>query len=398
MKLQGCCQPDFEVVKNAFESNFDQGLEIGASACVTLQGRPVVDLWAGDAAVGGPAWQEDTIVTVYSATKTMSAMVILVLADRGLIDLLAPVASYWPEFAQNGKAELRVADVMNHCAGLPAFDPQLSRLEDLYDWDFCVQNLAAQKPWWQPGIQSGYHAFTQGYIQGEIVRRITGSSIGEFFRNEIANPLGADFHIGLPAEHAERVGSLVRPEGTRDGAEDALQELMMSLTEEHQNMIMRMMGPELTTHSVDVLKTPAWQGAEIPSVNGCGNARSIARVHSALACGGTVDGVSILSSEGVERVFQSQSRGFDLFALANCVWGMGFVVNDFDVDAKPATHGAPIGPNRRAFYGAGSGGSLALIDLDAQVSIAYVPNLLDGNRELEMQRGCAIAEAVYQCL
>ena len=154
MEIEGFCHSGFEQVQEAFLHNFDQGRELGASVCVTRDGEPVVDLWAGSAAPNGTPWQRDTIVTVFSTTKTMSAVPMLMVADRGLIDFEAPVADYWPEFAQNGKEGVRVAHVMSHSSGLPNFEPTMEREEDLYDWDAMCQRLAAQAPWWESGTQS----------------------------------------------------------------------------------------------------------------------------------------------------------------------------------------------------------------------------------------------------
>ncbi len=210
MELNGTCEAGFEPVRDAFVANFERGEEVGASVAVTLDGRPVVDLWAGDADEHGRAWAEDTIVNVYSTTKTMAATCMLVLVDRGELDLDAPVARYWPEFAANGKDGVLVRHVMGHTAGVPGFDPPVT-VEALYDWDEACENLAAQSPWWEPGTVSGYHAVTQGNLEGEILRRITGRSIGTFFREEVAEPLGADFHIGLPASEDDRVATLVPP-------------------------------------------------------------------------------------------------------------------------------------------------------------------------------------------
>ncbi|MDH3687116.1 MAG: beta-lactamase family protein, partial [Myxococcales bacterium] len=211
MVIEGHCQPEFEPVREAFAANFEKGLEVGASVAVTRDGESVVDLWAGDADPRGTAWGRDTLVNVYSTTKTMAAISVLVLADRGEVDLDAPVARYWPEFSQGGKEGVLVRHVMSHSAGLSGFEPKLDAPADLYDWDAICNRLEAQTPWWEPGSQSGYHAVTQGFLQGEIVRRVTGRSIGTFFREEVAQPLGADFHIGLDPEHDERVGELIPP-------------------------------------------------------------------------------------------------------------------------------------------------------------------------------------------
>ena len=388
MKVEGFCNTSFELVKQAFVSHFEKGLELGASVCVTREGQPVVDLWAGDAAPDGTPWQRDTIVNVYSTTKTMAAVPLLMLADRGRIDFQAPVADYWPEFAQNGKAGVTVAHVMSHSAGLPSFDPPVQRVEEYYDWDDLCERLAAQEPWWEPGTQFAYHDMTLGYLQGEIVRRVTGKSIGTFFREEVAEPLGADFHIGLAPEHDARVGELVPPEmSVQDLPEDTPPD----------SIIARMM--EGYHHTCLEPQTSAWRRAEIPAAGGFGNARSVARVHAALACGGALDGVKLLSPAGVERVLEEQIRGVDQAIGMEVVWGMGFAINDPGLATRgSALHGAPMSPNRRAFYWAGYGGSLAVVDLDARVSIAYVMNRMSPNPESDLERGYAIAQAAYRSL
>ncbi|MFQ5697389.1 MAG: serine hydrolase domain-containing protein, partial [Myxococcota bacterium] len=194
MDVQGVCKAGFEGVRDAFVANFERGAESGASVAITRDGELVVDLWAGDAGPDGGPWQRDTIVNVYSTTKTMTALCVLILADRGDVDLDAPVARYWPEFARNGKSGVLVRHLMSHSAGLSGFEPPLRSPEELYDWNGIVSRLAAQAPWWEPGSQSGYHAVTQGYLLGEVVRRVSGRSLGTFFREEVAAPLGADFY------------------------------------------------------------------------------------------------------------------------------------------------------------------------------------------------------------
>ena len=375
MEIHGICDDRFNSVRQAFESNFDAGKELGASLAVTQNGKFIVDLWAGDADGQGSPWQENTIVNVYSTTKTMAAICVLMLADRKELVLSDPVARYWPEFAQGGKQDITVAHIMSHSAGLSGFDPPLENVEELYDWDTICQHLAAQSPRWEPGSQSGYHAITQGYLQGEIVRRISGRSLGTFFREEVAEPLGADFHIGLDPAHDHRVGELQPPPqalaGT--GAEPG--------SVAHRT---------LSGAAIDATepRSEAWRRAEIPAAGGIGNARSVARVHSALACGGTVDGVSLMSESGVETILQEQIRGVDLVFGVPMVFGMGFGLND------PAF---PISPNERAFFWGGWGGSLAIIDLDAGLSIAYVMNKMAPNLMGDL-RGGSIAAAVYQAL
>ncbi len=375
MKISGSCDDRFSAVREAFANNFKNGLEVGASVAVTVDGESVVDLWAGEAIAGGEAWQEDTIVNVYSTTKTMAATSVLLAADRGLLDLDAPVARYWPEFAESGKDSVLVKHVMSHSAGLSGFAPSISDPSELYDWDTVVAGLAAQKPWWTPGEGSGYHAVTQGYLQGELVRRVTGRSLGTFFREEIAEPLGADFHIGLRAEDDARVAALVPPGAPlgNDGGDP-------------NSIALRTMrscpldGTEPATE--------AWRRAEIPAAGGTGNARAVARIHSMLACGGEVDGIRILSEAMVERILEEQTRGTDRVLGVPLRFGMGFGLIDETF---------PLSPNERAFFWGGWGGSLAIIDLDARVSIAYVMNRMEPNLMGDM-RGGVLAMTTYGAL
>jgi CubicO group peptidase (beta-lactamase class C family) len=371
MDVHGTCDDAFSAVRDAFVANFDQGNELGASVAVTHHGLPVVDLWAGEADTGGRPWERDAIVNVYSTTKTMTATCVLMLADRGDIDLDAPVADLWPEFAANGKSDVLVRHVMSHTAGLSGFEPAI-RATDLYDWDRVCDLLAAEAPWWEPGTQSGYHAITQGYLLGELVRRATGRSIGTFFREEVAQPLGADFFIGLPESEDSRVADLVPPdlEAARSAA-GIRPESLAART--------------LLSCPLDATepRTRAWRGAEIPAAGGTGNARSVARVHAALACGGEVDGVRLLSAPGVERVLEEQINGTDAVLGIPMRFGMGFgLMSDL----------TPLSPHERSFFWGGWGGSLAVIDLDAEVSVAYVMNRMGDGLAGDL-RGALVALA-----
>ena len=209
--IHGQCSAKFAPIKAAFERNFKEENDIGASVAVTYEGEYVVDLWGGHlTAARETEWAEDTIINVWSSTKTMAAMSMLLLADRGEVDLYSPVAKYWPEFAANGKADTEVRHFMSHSAGLSGMDTPVMG-DALYDWDWMTKELAAQAPWWEAGSQSGYHALTQGHLIGEVVRRVTGQSLGAFFKQEIADPLGADFHIGTSEEHFPRICPLTPP-------------------------------------------------------------------------------------------------------------------------------------------------------------------------------------------
>lgn len=374
-EIHGTCTPEFEAVRTAFAANFEQGNELGASASVTLHGETVVDIWAGDADQDGRAWERDTIVNVWSTTKTMAAISLLVLADRGELDLDAPVAECWPEFAANGKSAITTAQIMGHTAGLPGFAPSIAPT-DLYDWDTCTENLAAQEPWWEPGTMSGYHLITQGYLEGEVLRRTTGRTIGEYFATEIAQPLGADFHIGLPESEEGRVGYVVPPADPLGAVESVdLQSIAA-----RAGMSCPVTGTEQNTR--------AWRAAEIPAAGGTGNARSVARVHAAVACGGTLDGVKLLSPEGVDRIFVEQCHMTDAVLGAKMRLGTGFgLMNDL----------IPLSPNPRSCFWGGWGGSICVIDVDAGLSVAYVMNKM-GNALMGDLRGALVALSAFGAL
>ena len=271
--IKGECAPKFGGVKDAFAANFERGVEIGASFAAAIDGEVVVDLWAGDRDASGHPWERDTNVNVYSTPKVMAALCTLMLVDRGELDLDASVASVWPEFGQKGKERVLVRHVLSHTSGVAGWEEPI-RVEDLYDWKHSVGLLAAQAPWWEPGTASGYHALTHGHLLGEVVRRVDGRTIGTFFREEVADPLGADFHIGLPREHESRVGSLLAPDGA---------EMTGQGTADPGSIAARVLGnPRMQGEGAN---DPAWRAAEIPAANRHGNARSVARVASAMACG-----------------------------------------------------------------------------------------------------------------
>ena len=218
VEISGRCDAGFGAVKDAFAANFANNGDVGASCAVVKDGELVVDLWGGTLdAEGTTPWAEDTLINVYSTTKTMSCLSLLVLVSRGLVDVDAPVCRYWPEFEQAGKANVLVRHILSHTAGLPAWDQRLETA-DLYDWDKVTGLLAAQPTWWEPGWKSGYHGVSQGNLVGEVVRRVDGRSVGAFFAEEIAGPLGADFYIGTGPEHDHRIAPVIpgpAPEASR---------------------------------------------------------------------------------------------------------------------------------------------------------------------------------------
>ncbi|MFX1479088.1 MAG: serine hydrolase domain-containing protein [Promethearchaeota archaeon] len=354
IEVHGTWEEGLEPVKDAFLKNFEDGLEVGASLAITIEGKYVMDIWAGyaDEAKTCP-WQHDTIVNVYSTTKVMTALCVLMLVDRNLLDIDAPVAKYWPEFGQEGKENLPVRYLLSHTAGLPGFEKQLQP-EMLYDWDQICSFLASQKPWWEPGTKSGYHSITFGYLLGELVRRVSGKSLGTFFREEVADPLKADFHIGLSEENDYRVGELISPASIDSSNIGEVSPNSISLKV--------LLNPVLTGRET---LTREWRSAEIPASNGHGNARSVARIGAALACGGELDGIKLLSLNTIEKAIEEQSYGTDLVLNGPIRFGLGYGLVSKDM---------PISPNPRAFYWGGWGGSHLTMDLDAKLSWAYVMN------------------------
>jgi CubicO group peptidase (beta-lactamase class C family) len=350
-EIQGDYDERFARVAEVLAEKLDAGLDVGASVAVYLDGQPVVDIWGGYADEARTAlWERDTITNVFSTTKTMTAMCALVLADRGELDFHAPVARYWPEFKAAGKESIEVRHLLGHTSGLAGWTEPLAP-EDLADWEKCTALLAAQAPWWPERTQSGYHAVTQGFLVGEVVRRISGVSLGTFFHEQVAAPLGADFHIGLSPQDDARVARLIPPSQEATVAEfsDASELALRALT----NPII---GGETSWE-------PWWRRAEIPAANGHGNARSVAAIQSLLACRGEARGVRLLSESCADVVFQEQSNGPDLVLGLPIRFGMGYgLSSDF----------MPIGP-RACFWG-GYGGSLCYIDQDARLCVTYVMN------------------------
>jgi CubicO group peptidase (beta-lactamase class C family) len=370
--IQGTCDERFKAVRAALAEALDTE-DVGACAAVYLDGEPVVDIWGGYAdAARTIAWEPDTITIVWSTTKTMTALCALVLADRGELDLAAPVARYWPEFAAAGKQDVQVRHVLAHTAGLPDLDGPVTA-GDLYDWPAVTARLAAQAPRWEPGTAAGYHSLTQGFILGEVIRRITGRTLGVFFAEEIAGPLGADFHIGLPAEHDHRVSPVIAPPGSPSGdwvAAPPAAGLGAGAPAQA--------GPGGGIRVSDG-NSLAWRRAQIPSASGFGNARSVAAVQSVLACGGTARGVRLLSPAGCALARQEQYHGVDQVLGATMRYGMGYAIFD------------------RSYGWGGWGGSLVLVDPEARMTVSYVMNqMLD--QGIGDSRALSIVVAAYEGL
>jgi CubicO group peptidase (beta-lactamase class C family) len=387
LEIHGSCDPRFAKVKQAFAENLRSQNEVGASVSVCVDGETVVDLWAGftDQQRTKP-WQRDTLVNVYSTTKGMTALCAHRLVEEGKLDLDAPVSRYWPEFGAAGKSQLPVRLLLGHRAGLPAVRSLLPP-EALYDWDAITSALAAETPWWTPGEQHGYHAVTFGWLVGEVVRRISGRSLGTYFRDEIAKPLDADFQIGLPdAEHG-RVGemSAIPLDAPADGEGMSL---AMTFMKDPEGMAARaFMNPS------SMLQGPnnaAWRRAEIPGANGHATARGLARIYGAVARGGDLDGVHVIGRESIERCREEQSRGRDAVLQIDTRFGLGFMLPQ----GRPGTD---FGPSPGAFGHPGAGGSVGFADPERRVGFGYVMNRM-GPHILLDPRATALIDASYKSL
>jgi CubicO group peptidase (beta-lactamase class C family) len=372
---QGTCEPKFEPVRDALAGLVESGKDVGACAAIVHEGRLVADVWAGhqDEARKVP-WERDTLINVWSTTKTMTNLSALVLADRGEFDLDAPVADYWPEFKANGKENVLVRHLLAHTAGLPGWRTPIAST-DLYDWDKVTSLLAEDETWWEPGTASGYHAITQGNLVGEVIRRVTGQTVGTWFAENLAGPLGADFHIGTPPECDDRVAKVFPP--------PSLAEQMAGLDPE--SVAMRVFtNPVLdATASWDV----PWRRAEIPAAGGHGNARSVAMVQSIVSGLGETHGKRFLSDAGIERIFEEQSYATDLVLGVPVRLGIGYGL---------ASNEIPFPSPRTCFWG-GWGGSLVISDLENHMTVAYVMNKM-GVGTVGDDRGAAIVMAAYQSL
>ncbi|HEY6419976.1 MAG TPA: serine hydrolase domain-containing protein [Candidatus Binataceae bacterium] len=384
VNVEGTCDPRFQRVKDAFAQNFEKGLEIGASAAVVLDGKPVVDLWAGhmDKERTRP-WTRDTIANVYSTTKGLTAICAHRLIDKGQLELDAPVARYWPEFAQGGKDKLPVRFLLSHRAGLAAVRKPLE-VDDLFKWDVMCAALAEQEPWWVPGSKHGYHAITFGWLVGEVIRRITGKSPGTYLRDELATPLGLDMHIGLDAKHDARVANLVPAPPPAPGEPNIFEEAMKN---PEGVMAKAFMNPPVLTRP-NLVNSREWRAAEICAANGHTNARALARLYGALARGGEVDGYRVLSKEGIARCHTEQSYGKDEVLTISTRFGEGFMMS------QP---GASLGPNPRAFGHPGAGGSLGFADPDSKIGLGYVMSKMQAGLLID-SRVHALIDATYASL
>ena len=357
--VQGTCDARFKEIRDTFAANLASGSELGASLVVDIDGEVLVDIWGGHRDEARTQdWQSDTIVNVWSTTKTVTALSALVLASRGQLDFDAPVARYWPEFAAAGKEEVLVRHLMSHTSGVSALD-QPAVMDDLYDWERSTSRLAAQAPWWEPGTASGYHALVYGHLIGEVVRRITGKGLKQFVAEELAGPLGADFQIGAQPGDAGRITPVVPPPPL---------DLDLGAIALDSVAVRTFTGPPIDAAAAN---TDAWRAADIGGANGHGNARSVARLLSAVALGGKVDGTELVAPSVIDRIFDVQSDGVDLVLGVPIRFGIGF--------GLPEPQTIPYIPDGRLCFWGGWGGSVIFMDLERRLTFSYMMNkMADG--------------------
>ena len=387
-EVHGRCEPAFESLRRALAEIMDAGSEVGAALAVHVGKQPVVDLWAGhtDSARTRP-WDEHTIVNLYSVGKAVTAVCALRLVEGGALDLDSPVSRYWPEFAQAGKKHLPVRYLLTHQAALPAVFRPLP-LGAVLQWEMMTEALAAQEPWWEPGAGHGYHVNTCGFLIGEVVRRVTGKSLGTYLRDEIARPAGIDFFIGLGPDLDARCADVIPPRPGPDGEQGNVLlggELATFTGLQRMRVGAYRNPPDLSGQGI--INTREWRAAEVPSTNGHGNARAVARLYAALAGDGELDGVHILSRATIEMAIAEQVYAEDLVLQRPTRFGLGFQLT------MPERR---LGPGPRSFGHFGAGGSLGFGDPDAHVAFAYAMN--QGRAGWQHKHVRHLIDLVYEAL
>ncbi|MET8577906.1 serine hydrolase domain-containing protein [Streptomyces sp. NPDC005012] len=373
-ELSGYVDERFAAVREAAEANLAVGAETGLSVYLDIDGERVVDIWGGyaDAARTRP-WERDTIVNVWSTTKTLTALAALILVDRGELDVDAPVAKYWPEFAANGKEGVLVRHVLSHTSGVSGWEAPFET-GAIFDWERSTSHLAAQAPFWTPGEGSGYHLLNYGHLVGELVRRVSGRPLKRFVDEEIAGPLGTDFRIGAREEDWDRCAEIIPPPpmAMDPAALDPRSVLMRTMTSAPMN--------------AEAANTPGWRLADIGGANGHGNAASVARTLSVISRGGEVDGVRLLSPATVDLIFREQAHGVDQVLGLPLRFGIGF--------ALPEPAGVPFVPEGRICFWGGWGGSQIVMDVERRMTFCYVMNEMKAGL-VGSEQGAQYLGAVY---
>lgn len=375
--IHGFVAPGFEPLREAFEANFAEHADTGGACCLYLDGEPVVDLWGGVASLeDGRPWTRDTVQLVFSATKGVTAVCAHLLVERGELDLDRPIATYWPEFAANGKGDIPVRWALSHKAGLAAVDGDLT-LDDVLAWDPVVAAIAAQRPNWQPGSAHGYHARSFGWIVGEVIRRITGRTVGEFLAAEVAGPLGIDLWIGLPKEEQDRCAKIIPPSGGLPS--------LTSLLGANSLTSRVMSGPSGLFAYDEMWNRPDILAAEMPSSNGVTNARALAALYASLI--GEVEGRRLLREETVEAARTAHAVGADKVLFIPSTYGLGFML--------PPSLAPGCGP--QSFGHPGAGGTLAFADPEARLALGFVTTKMRFDLTGD-PRGAGLVDGVYRSL
>jgi CubicO group peptidase (beta-lactamase class C family) len=381
VQIQGHYQLEFEAVREAFATLFEDTQERGAALCIQVGGETVVDLWAGTAdRDGAQAWHTDTIANLFSCTKPFAAVTVLQLVGEGKLALDEPVARIWPEFGQAGKAAVTLRQLLCHQAGLPAVRDMLPA-EALYDWQLMTQTLAAEQPWWTPGQGHGYAAITYGWLVGEVLRRADGRDPGDAIAARVARPLALDFHVGLPDAEFHRVAHIARGKG--NAGDEAAQRLLQTTLREPASMTARAFTnpPSIMTST----NKPEWRRMQQPAANGHGNARSLAGFYA-----GLLDG-SLLEPELLGEMTRQHSAGEDKTLLTPTRFGLGCMLD------QPTLANATYGLGAKAFGHPGAGGSTGFADPERDVAFGFVTNTL-GPYVLMDPRAQKLARVLGECL
>ena len=387
MSISGKCDPKFQQVAAEFERNFLERGEVGASVSITIEGETVVDLWGGTANIQSQTkWEEDTVSIVWSCTKGATALCAHILSSRGELDIEAPVIKYWPEFGKAGKENITVKMLLNHQAGLAAIRKPLP--DGAYsDWDLMIRALEEETPFWEPGTRNGYHALTFGWLVGEVVRRVSGKSLGQFFQDEVAGPLGIDFWIGLPEEIEPRVAKMIMAEPQMDSP------FYKAIFEPNtvQSFIFNTGG--LMEH----FDSRSGHAAQIGASGGVTNARSLARMYAPLACGGVLGDIQLVNDETIHRMSSvSSATGQDANLLVPTRFSLGFM-KSIDNRKQPQGLQDSIILSEDAFGHAGNGGSIGFASPNEKMSFAYTMNKM-GQGITVNDRGQSLIDAAYKSL
>lgn len=381
--LNGSCDPRFERVAEALSANIDAGKEVGASIYLNLGGEEVVDLWGGWREHERTAsWDEHTLVNVFSGSKPVASLALLTLVEQGKLNVDKPVCSYWPEFAQNGKEGVLVRHLMSHSAGLPGWEPPFS-YENAMDVEGSTARLAAQAPWWEPGTRASYHASTFGHLAAELFRRASGGvELGDYIDAEIAGPLQADFYLGLKDEEFDRVATVYPapedngtppPQPVEGWEAPVLSEADVISNRTRAGSFAGTMGDPLT-----VFNSPAWRRTRFAGSSGHANARGLGRIMAVLSQGGASRGVSLLSQDTISLIFREQYHDIDPYYRKPIRWGIGYALAP--PERKERGPLPFIRPGSRTCFWYGTGGSIALADLDRGIAFGYAMNQCQAGR------------------